>query len=162
MCVNLESCYHDFVTLFAGRYRNYNNVVVWSVSIDIFETFVYVMLRDSNYLKTLYWCFWYFRKRRETVSVVKWHLFLRWHTIVFEFSAAVKRCHYYRRFWILQKYQILECFFETHNPFDRKQSKLLQAKYAKLEMKVQLVVFLEKYHVLRNFAWIGKPFSVLS
>ena len=38
---------------------------------------------------------------------------------VFEFSAAVRGYHYYRRFWIPQKDQILECFFETHNPFDR-------------------------------------------
>ena len=38
---------------------------------------------------------------------------------VFEFSAAVRGYHYYRRFWIPQNNQILECFFETHNPFDR-------------------------------------------
>ena len=38
---------------------------------------------------------------------------------VFEFSAAVRGYHYYKRFWIPQKDQILECFFETHNPFDR-------------------------------------------
>ena len=37
---------------------------------------------------------------------------------VFEFSIAVRGYHYYRRFWIPQKDQILECFFETHNPFD--------------------------------------------
>ena len=49
MCVNLESCYHDFVPLFAWRYRNYKSVVIWSLSIEIFEFFVYVMLRNSNY-----------------------------------------------------------------------------------------------------------------
>ena len=38
---------------------------------------------------------------------------------VFEFSAAVRGYHYYKRFWIPQKDQILECFFETHNQFDR-------------------------------------------
>ena len=70
MCVSLESCYHDFVILFAGRYRNYNSVVMA-------------------------------------------------YNIVFEFLAAVRGYHYYRRFWIPQKDQILECFFETHNPFDR-------------------------------------------
>ena len=43
MCVSLESCYHDFVTLFAGRYRNHNRVVISSLSINI----VYVMLRNS-------------------------------------------------------------------------------------------------------------------
>ena len=37
---------------------------------------------------------------------------------VFEFSAAVRGYHYYKRFWIPQKDQILECFFETHNPFE--------------------------------------------
>ena len=37
---------------------------------------------------------------------------------VFEFLAAVRGYHYYRRFWIPQKVQILECFFETHNLFD--------------------------------------------
>ena len=36
---------------------------------------------------------------------------------VSEFSAAVRGYHYHRRFWIPQKYQIFECFFETHNPF---------------------------------------------
>ena len=34
---------------------------------------------------------------------------------VFEFSVAVRG---YYRFWIPQKDRILECFFETHNPFD--------------------------------------------
>ena len=44
---------------------------------------------------------------------------------VFKFLAAVRGYHYCRRFgflkkvWIPQKGQILECFFETHNPFDR-------------------------------------------
>ena len=38
---------------------------------------------------------------------------------VFAFSAAVRGYHCDRRFWIPQKDQILECFFETHNPFDR-------------------------------------------
>ena len=38
---------------------------------------------------------------------------------VFEFSAAGRGYHYYRRFWIPQNNQIHECFFETHNPFDR-------------------------------------------
>ena len=37
------------LTLFAGRYRNYNNIVIWSLSIDIFEIFVYVMLGNMNY-----------------------------------------------------------------------------------------------------------------
>ena len=37
------------LTLFAGRYRNYNSVVIWSLSIDIFEIFVYVMLCNMNY-----------------------------------------------------------------------------------------------------------------
>ena len=46
MCVSLESCYHDFVTLFAGRYRNHNRVVISSLSINI----VYVMLRNSYYV----------------------------------------------------------------------------------------------------------------
>ena len=36
---------------------------------------------------------------------------------VFELSVAVRDYHYYR-FWIPQKDQIFECFFETHNPFD--------------------------------------------
>ena len=38
---------------------------------------------------------------------------------VFEFLAAVRGYHYYRRFLIPQKDQILEYFFETHNLFDR-------------------------------------------
>ena len=37
---------------------------------------------------------------------------------VFKLLTAVRGYHYYKRFWIPQKDQILECFFETHNPFD--------------------------------------------
>ena len=36
---------------------------------------------------------------------------------VSEFLAAVRGYRYHIRFWIPQKYQIFECFFETHNPF---------------------------------------------
>ena len=66
---------------------------------------------------------------------------------VFEFSVTVRGYYYYRSFWIRQKDQILECFFDD----------ALQSKYAKLEMKMQLVIFLQKY-----LAWIGDSLSVLS
>ena len=96
-------------------------------SIDIFEIFVYVfyviriiLLTFENYLKTLHRCFWYFKKRRggSLSSKVAFILHMTCNK-VFEFSIAVRGYHYYRRFWIPQKDQILECFFETHNPFDR-------------------------------------------
>ena len=38
---------------------------------------------------------------------------------VFKLLAVVRGYHYYKRFWIPQIDQILECCFETHNPFDR-------------------------------------------
>jgi len=38
---------------------------------------------------------------------------------IFEFSSAVRGYHYYRRFWNPQKDQLLECFHENQNPFDR-------------------------------------------
>ena len=55
------------------------------------------------------------KREEETVSVVKWHLFFRWHTIF----GSKRGYHYYKRFWIPQKDQILECSFEAHIPFDR-------------------------------------------
>ena len=127
MCVSLESCYHDFVTFFAGRYRNYNSVVIWSLSINTFEimfTWCYViriiLLTFEYHLKTLYWCLWYFKKRRgdSFSSEVAFILQMAYNNI-FEFWAAARGYHYNRRFWISQKDKILECFFETHNPFDR-------------------------------------------
>ena len=67
---------------------------------------------------------------------------------VFEFSAEVRGYHYYR-FWIPQKIKSLNAFLKliTHLI-------ALQSKYAKLEMKMLLPIFLEKYHALRNFSWI--------
>ena len=123
MCVSLESCYRHFVTLFTARYRNYNSVVIWNLSIDIFEIFVYViliiLLIFEYHLKTLYWRFWYFKKRRgDSFSFEVAFIFQMACNKVFEFSGVVRDYHYYRRFKIPQKYQILECLFETHNPFD--------------------------------------------
>jgi len=40
------------------------------------------------------------------------------HLKIFEFSAAVRGYHYYRRFWVPQPSQKLCCFFEPDNPFD--------------------------------------------
>ena len=37
---------------------------------------------------------------------------------IFEFSAAVRGYHYYRRFWVPQPSQKLCCSFEPDNPFD--------------------------------------------
>ena len=153
MCVSLEGCYHGFVTFFARRYRNYNSVVIWSLSINkIMFTWCYViriiLLAFEYHLKTLYWCFWYFKKTRgdSFSSEVAFILEMSYNNI-FEFLAAVTGYHYNRRFWISQKDKILECFFETHNPLDR---------FAKLKVKMQLAIFLEKYHALRNFSWIGE------
>ena len=38
---------------------------------------------------------------------------------VFEFSSAIRGYHYYKKFWNPQKGQLLECFHENQNPFDR-------------------------------------------
>ena len=38
---------------------------------------------------------------------------------IFEFSSAVRGFHYYRKFWNPQHDQLLECFHENQNPFDR-------------------------------------------
>ena len=37
----------------------------------------------------------------------------------FEFTAAVRGYHYYRRFWAPKPLQQLYCFFEDDNPFDQ-------------------------------------------
>ena len=76
---------------------------------------------------------------------------------VFEFLAAVRGYHYYRRFWIPQKVQILECFFETHNLFDN-----FAIKVCKVGNENTVGHFLEKYHAFRNFSWIGEPLSVFN
>ena len=152
--------YHDFVTLFAGRYGNYNSVVIWSLSIDIFEILGYemlviriILLTFEYRLKTLYSCFWYFKKRRgDSFSSEVAFIFQMTYNKVFKFLAAVRGYHYYRRFGFLKKVKSLNAFLKliTHLI-------ALQSKYAKLEMKMQLAVFLEKYHALRNFSWIGEP-----
>ena len=74
---------------------------------------------DCSYKKSAYWCFWYFKKRRgDSFSSEVAFILQMAYNKVFEFSAEVRGYHYYRRFWIPQKDWILECFFETHNPFD--------------------------------------------
>ena len=79
-----------------------------------------ILLTFEYHLKTLYWCVWYFKKkRRDDFSSEVAFIRQMAYNKVFEFSAAVRGYHYYRRFWIPQIDQILECFFETHNPFDR-------------------------------------------
>ena len=37
----------------------------------------------------------------------------------FEFTAAVRGYHYYRRYWLPQPTQKLNCFHEINNPFDQ-------------------------------------------
>lgn len=41
------------------------------------------------------------------------------YTKTFEFTAAVRGYHYYRRFWIPQPAQHLNCSHESDNPFDQ-------------------------------------------
>ena len=151
MCVSLESCYHDFVTFFAGRYRNSNSVVI-----EIMFTWCYViriiLLTFEYHLKTLYWCLWYFKKRRgdSFSSEVAFILQMAYNNI-FEFWAAARGYHYNRRFGFLKKIKSLNAFLKliTHLT-------ALQSKHAKLKVKMQLAIFLEKYHALRNFSWIGE------
>ena len=44
----------------------------------------------------------------------------------FEFLVAVRGYNHYRRFWIPEKDQVLECFYETHNSFDRFAIKVIE------------------------------------
>ena len=37
---------------------------------------------------------------------------------IFEFTAAVRGFHYYRRFWVSKPLQMLNCFYDPDNPFD--------------------------------------------
>ena len=37
---------------------------------------------------------------------------------IFEFTAAVRRFYYYRKFWVSKPSQKLNCFYESDNPFD--------------------------------------------
>jgi len=41
------------------------------------------------------------------------------HEKIFEFTAAVRGYHYYRRFWVPKPSQKLYCFYESDNPFDQ-------------------------------------------
>ena len=116
-----------------------------------------ILLSFEYHLKTLYWCFWYFKKRRgDSFSSEVAFILQMAYNKVFEFSAEVRGYHYYR-FWIPQKIKSLNAFLKliTHLI-------ALQSKYAKLEMKMQLAIFLEKYHAFRNFSWIGEPLSVFN
>ena len=38
---------------------------------------------------------------------------------IFEFTAAVRGYHYYRRFWVPKPSHQLYCFFKPNNPFDQ-------------------------------------------
>ena len=110
-----------------------------------------ILLTDKYHLKTLYWCFWYFKKRRGDgfSSEVAFILQMAYNKVS-EFSAEVRGYHYYR-FWIPQKIKSLNAFLKliTHLI-------ALQSKYAKLEMKMQLAIFLKKCRALWNFSWTGE------
>ena len=114
-----------------------NSVFIQSLSIDIFEIFAFVMLLSSNYFinfqipfEDIYWCFWYFKKRRGDIfsSEVASILQMAYNKF-FEFLVAVRGYNHYRRFWIPEKDQVLECFYETHNPFDRPSSSRNVTRY---------------------------------
>ena len=75
-----------------------------------------ILLTFEYHSKTLCWCFWYFKERRgDRFSSELAFILQMAYNKVFKFSAVVRG---YKRFWIPQKDQILECFFETYNPFD--------------------------------------------
>ena len=98
------------------------------------------------------------KREEETISVVKWHLFSRWYKIKsLNFCQQQEVTITMEGFGFLKKIKSLNAFLKliTHLI-------ALQSKYAKLEMKMQLAIFLEKYHMLRNFSWTGEPLSVLS
>ena len=40
------------------------------------------------------------------------------HNKLFEFTAAVRDCHYYQRFWKPQRNQKRSCAYKENNPFD--------------------------------------------
>ena len=159
--------YHDFVKLFAGRYGNYNSVVIWSLSIDIFEILGYVMLviriillTFEYRLKTLYWCFWYFQKRKgDSFSSEMAFIFQMTYIKVFKFLAAVRGYHYYRRFWIPQKHQILKYFFENHNLSDCFAIKVYMSSW---KWKCSWPSSSRNIMHYKIFSWIGETLSVLS
>ena len=89
---------------------------------------------------------------------MKWHLFFRWYKIKsLNFCQQQEVTITMEGFGFLKKIKSLNVFSKliTHLI-------ALQSKYAKLEMKMQWAIFLKKYHMLRNFSWIGEPLSVLS
>ena len=93
-------------------------------------------------------------REEETDSVVNWHLFFRWHTIK---SLNFRQSEVIKGFGFLKKIKSLNASLKliTHLI-------ALQSKYAKLEMKMQLVIFFEKYHALQNFSRTGELLPVLS
>ena len=111
-----------------------------------------ILLTFKYHSKTLYWCFWYFkdRRRRDRFSSEVAFILQMAYNKVSEFSAEVRGYHYYR-FWIPQKIKSLNAFLKliTHLI-------ALQSKYAKLEMKMQLAIFLKKCRALWNFSWTGE------
>ena len=76
------------------------------------------MLRNSNYFINFRLPFEKRRGRGDSFSSEVAFILLMAYNKGFEFSAAVRGYRHYRRFWIPQKDQILECFFETRSPFD--------------------------------------------
>ena len=102
-------------------------------------------------LKTLHRCFWYFKKRRgdSFSSDVAFILHMTCNK-VFEFLVAVS-VTITIGFGFLKKIKSLNAFLKliTHLI-------ALQSKYAKLEMKMQLAIFLKKCRALWNFSWTGE------
>ena len=96
--------------------------------------------------------------QKETVSVLKWNLFFRWHTIKsLNFRQQLEITITIEGYRFLKKIKSLNAFLKliTHLI-------ALQPKYVKLEMKMNLAIFFMKYYALRNFQWIGETLSVLS
>ena len=82
---------------------------------------------------------------------MKWHLLFRWHTIIsLNFGQQQEVTITIEGFGFLKKIKSLNAFLKliTHLT-------ALQSKHAKLKVKMQLAIFHEKYHALRNFSWIG-------
>ena len=155
MCVSLESYYQDFVTLFAGRYRNYNSVVIWSLSIDIFDIFVYLILLNSNYfinfqipIEDTILMFLIFQKEKRRHFQWSGIILQIAYKKVFEFWAAIRGYQYYRKFWIHQKDQILEYFFETPNPFDCFEIKVYEVDHLPQEISGVRKFFMDREAIL--------------
>ena len=59
-------------------------------------------------------------REKESIEYFKFHIYRveMPSEKIFQFPAAVRGFHHYRRFWVPKPPQKLNCFYEPDNPFD--------------------------------------------